>query len=273
MKASIPFSQVLRIKRICLKTTDFEHIFQELKERLLNQGYNKKSIDQQLSKVKTIDRNELLKEKTHDKESQNKTPLVLTYNRFLPNINNVVWKQWSILNICKTLQGLFQEGPATAFKRNRNLKELIRSNCIKNGKVKRAKSTFTTGKCSRCLSKTGNLWCIQLASTMTCISQQVKRKFKIYHKVNCKSEYVIYLMECTLCNRQYVDKAETALNIRLNNHRRDTKDPNAILACRHFQQQGRNFNCHAKFIIIGTLVNTSSSKDILRERLIQRKNF
>ena len=191
----------------------------------------------------------------------------------MPNISNIVRKHWSILNICKTVQGLFQEGPITAFKRNRNLKELIRSNCIENGKVKRVKSTLTTGKCSPCLSKTGNLWCIQLASTMTCISQQAKRKFKIYQKVNCKSEYVIYLMECTLCNKQYVDKAETALNIRLNNHRKDTKDPNAILACRHFQQQGHNFNSHAKFIIIGKLVNTSSSKDILRERSIQRKNF
>ena len=102
---------------------------------------------------------------------------------------------------------------------------------------------------------------------------QTKRKFKIYHKVNCKSEYVIYLMECTVCNKQYAGKAETAFNIRLNNHRKDTEDPSPILACRHFQQQGHNFNCHAKFIIIDKLVNTSSSKDILRERLIQRENF
>ena len=66
------------------------------------------------------------------------------------------------------------------------------------------------------------------------ISQQTERKFKIYHKVNSKSEYAIHLMECTLCNKQYVGKAETTFNIRLNNHRKDTKDTNAILACRHF---------------------------------------
>ena len=82
MKTSIPFSQALRIKVICSKTTDFEYHLQELKERLVSQGYNKIYIDQQFSKIKTIDRNELLKEKTHDKEVQNKTPLVLTYNRF-----------------------------------------------------------------------------------------------------------------------------------------------------------------------------------------------
>ena len=74
-------------------------------------------------------------------------------------------------------------------------------------------------------------------------------------------------MECTLCNKQYVGKAEIAFNIRLNNHRKDTKNPNTILACRHFQQQGHNFNSHAKFIIIDKLGNTASYKDILRERL------
>ena len=75
-------------------------------------------------------------------------------------------------------------------------------------------------------------------------------------------------MECTLCNKKYLRKAETVFNIRLNNHRKDTKDLNSMLACRHFLQQG-----HAKFIILGKLVNASSSKDILRERLIQRENF
>ena len=178
MKTSIPYSQALRIKSICSKTTDFEHHLQELKERLVSQGYNKNSIDQQFSKVKTIDRHELVKEKTHDKETQNKTPLLLTYNRFLPNMSNIVQKHWNILIISRTLQGLFQEEPFKVFKRNRNLKKQIGSNCMENGKVKRAKNTFTIGKYSPYLSKTSQL-----------------------HKVNCKSEYVIYLMECTLCNK------------------------------------------------------------------------
>ena len=89
---------------------------QELKERLVNQGYNKVFIDQKFSKVKKIDRNELLKEKPHDKEAQNKTPLVLTYNHFLPIISNIVRTHWNILNISRTLQGLFQEEPIMALK-------------------------------------------------------------------------------------------------------------------------------------------------------------
>ena len=46
-------------------------------------------------------------------------------------------------------------------------------------------------------------------------------------------------------------------NIRLNNHREVTKKP--ILACKHFQQQGHNFNKQAKFIIVDKLVNFGSS--------------
>ena len=40
---------------------------------------------------------------THGKETQNKTPLVLTYNRFLPNISNIVQKHWNIPNTSRTL--------------------------------------------------------------------------------------------------------------------------------------------------------------------------
>ena len=105
------------------------------------------------------------------------------------------------------------------------------------------------------------------------MSQQAKQEFNIFFKLNCKSEYVIYLMECILCKMQYVGKAETAFNLRLNNHRKDTKKSNSILACKHFQEQGHNFNKYAKFIIINKLVNLKSSKEALREMLVIRENF
>ena len=113
----------------------------------------------------------------------------------------------------------------------------------------------------------------ELTSRTTFISQRTKRKFNINHKVDCKVEYFIYLKECRLSNKQYVRKPETAFNIRLNNHRKDTKNQNAIPACRDFKQQGHNFNCHAKFKLLDKLVNTFSSKEILHKCLIQRENF
>ena len=59
----------------------------------------------------------------------------------------------------------------------------------------------------------------------------------------------------------------------MNNHRKDVKDPKAILADKHFQKNGHRFNEQARFTIIDSLTNTNVEKKILRERLIQRKNF
>ena len=74
-----------------------------------------------------------------------------------------------------------------------------------------------------------------------------------------------YLMECIICNLQYVGKNDTPFNIRLNNHRKDVKDPKAILADKHFQKNSHRFNEHAWFMIIDRLANTNLDKEILRE--------
>ena len=48
-------------------------------------------------------------------------------------------------------------------------------------------------------------------------------------------------------------EAETLFDLRTNNHRKDTRKPESILANKHFQQKGHNFNKHKKFIIIVNL--------------------
>ena len=79
-------------------------------------------------------------------------------------------------------------------------------------------------------------------------------------------------MECILCNKQCVGKAETHFNIRLNNLQKDGKKVDTIMACKHFQQESRNFNKHAVFTIIDQLTSTSKLKkfspsDLLKESI------
>ena len=114
------------------------------------------------------------------------------------------------------------------------------------------------------------LCCRQLISSSAFKSQQTNKSYTIFHEVSCSSAYIIYLTECTLCKKQYVRKSETSLNIRLNNHCKDVKRPDAILACRCFQEKKHVLNKQAKFIIRDKLTNTIKSKDILCQRLIER---
>lgn len=93
------------------------------------------------------------------------------------------------------------------------------------------------------------------------------------YNVNFKTEYVVFLLECFLCNLEYIGKNETPLNFRLNNRRKELKDPKEMLAHKHFQKSGHKFNEHARFTIIDRLTKTKLDKEILKESLIQRENF
>ena len=66
-------------------------------------------------------------------------------------------------------------------------------------------------------------------------------------------------MKCKLCKKQDVRKAEDNFSIRLDNHRKDIKRPDAILACKYFQNKSHVFNKHTTFITIDQLTNTIKS--------------
>ena len=63
-------------------------------------------------------------------------PLLLTFNKTLPNIKNVNDKHWYILSINEKLQKVFDIRPLFIdYRRNNNLHQLIRGNHIFKNKV------------------------------------------------------------------------------------------------------------------------------------------
>ena len=182
-------------------------------------------------------------------------------------------KHWHLLHINPNLAEIFQNLPILAFRRNKNLRDIIGTKLIENCKVKRKFTNKIQGKCTPCLAKNRTLCCKQVVHTTTFRSNQTNRIFQIYHNLNCKSKYVIYLLECTKCKIQYVGKAETEFNIRLNNHQKDVWKPDAIPASRHFSGKNHNFNTHAKFLLIEQIRHIDIDKEKNKERLKQRENF
>ena len=89
-----------------------------------------------------------------------------------------------------------------------------------------------------------------MKTTTTFNNQPTNKTWKIFHNTNCDAEYVIYLMECIICYLQFADKNKTPFKIRLNNHRKDVKDPKARLGDKHFEKNGHRFNEPARFTIM-----------------------
>ena len=82
-----------------------------------------------------MDRKKLLEEKA--KKQSNRIPLVLTYNRTLPNVKRAISNNWNLLHINQKFKDVFQEPPILAFRRNRNLYDLLGCKNIVDGKLER----------------------------------------------------------------------------------------------------------------------------------------
>ena len=131
----------------------------------------------------------------------------------------MIQKHLNLLEIKESLKEIFNCQTLTAFRQNKNLKELMGSNKIEKNKTrKRQIQKLKPGKCSPFLTNIKSFCCKQVRKTTSFKSQQTKKMHKIFHNINCASSYVIYLIEFILCSKQYVGKAETSFDIRLHNH-------------------------------------------------------
>ena len=91
-------------------------------------------------------------------------------------------------------------------------------------------------------------------------SQQTTKINKIFRI------FVINLMECILCNKKYIGKAEKSFNINLNNSRKDIRKGNMIMTSKHLKQESHNLNKNAKSTITDQLMNTFKCKELLTQK-------
>ena len=113
---------------------------------------------------------------------------------------------------------------------------------------------------------------LQVQNAHSFRSQQNGRIFTIFHQLNCKSDSVIYFLECK-CRIQYLGKAESDFDLRLNNHRKNVYKANAIPASRHFAMKVHIYNRDASFIIIEQICKRTLTKETKKNLLQQRENF
>ena len=133
LKSSNPYSQALRLKAICSTSTEFDKNCAIIRQKFLDRQYEEEVLDEQIKKVDRIERKELFTCKKNN--NTNRILLSITYNRTLPNISKIVNRNWNILQINTKFHGVFQATSMIAFKRSKNLQEIIGGYTVKQGKV------------------------------------------------------------------------------------------------------------------------------------------
>ena len=113
----------------------------------MKRGYDEEKTKSEINRAAALDKRTLRVYK--EKENTNRTPLVVTYDKRLPQIKEVLDETWNILQINPSESRKFVEKPLVCFKRNKNLRDILGQTRIKNNKVVRKKPE-TKGRCTPC---------------------------------------------------------------------------------------------------------------------------
>ena len=270
-KEAIAYGQALRLRRICTEDNDFWEAAERLKTDLTKRGYDEEKTKHEINRAAALDKRTLRVYK--EKENTNRTPLVVTYDKRLPQIKEVLDETWNILQINPSESRKFVEKPLVCFKRNKNLRDILGQTRIKNNKVVRKKPE-SKGRCTPCRGRADAKCCTHMVNTNFFTDKSRKKRFEIRQRTGCKSTNAIYLAFCDKCNReQYVGKLESQqANRRINKHRNDVKRDDAIAIDKHFREPGHTFD-DFRIIIIEEIADKTMTKEQARHTLLRREDF
>ena len=98
---------------------------------------------------------------------------------------------------------------------------------------------------ARITSKCGRPGCLTcpIFEEKNCITSTVTHeRFSISTRMTCSSSHLIYIIRCTVCNKQYVGETIRPLHVRMNGHREkflSTVDsPDRYMIYKHFDEHG-----------------------------------
>ena len=79
----------------------------------------------QISRAKSIPRNDTLKENSPEIKKPDRVPFITTYNPALLNIHKVLRQKQPSLHSTERLHDIFKETPVVAYRRSPNLRDLL----------------------------------------------------------------------------------------------------------------------------------------------------
>ena len=221
-KDSIPYSQLLRIRRICSHDLDFLFHSLVILGHFSRRGYPLIALAKTLRRAACLSRSDLL--------SNTSTPLpaitttrkifcVLTHNKHSPPVKTYVERHWPLLGRREATRCLTDTEVIYSHKRPPNLKDLL-----VRAKLPTTHPSFETPTC-KAVNRTCK-YCPLLNTSGSFTHPQTGRTHKTKYNISCQTNNVVYLLECNQCHILYVGQTKNAIMKRIYQHTRDIKIKN-----------------------------------------------
>ena len=220
-KTSLPYSQFLRIRRICTRQEDFEVNARKMVKYFLDRGYPQELITSSLAKAQNQDRSELLTPKNTDLSQPTKNDslfAISTYHPSFDGLKTTINTHWDYLTRNMTTRSIHTQRKIFGYRRPKNLRDIL-----VQAKMKPIRAvTRTTPKCNRAQCR----YCKTLDVTGKITDPFSKRSYITRYNVTCLSQNLVYAIQCTRCSHIYVGQTKRQLKKRLYEHFRDIETAN-----------------------------------------------
>ena len=207
---SIPYSQFLRVRRICSKDDEYRKLSFKLAAHFIGRGYPRNIVLESRLKVQQRNRDDLLFGINEKQPKKERITFPITFHQKNNEVVKIIKRNFSVLENNPETQSIFKDKfPMIAFKKDKILKDiLVRSSLNKSVNA-------GTIKCSRPRCVT----CKHICDEKVVVGPT--GYFSVHQSFSFMSSGLVYCIRCTKCGELYVGETGRQLSERFREHRRD----------------------------------------------------
>ncbi|KAJ8031993.1 hypothetical protein HOLleu_25387 [Holothuria leucospilota] len=231
-KNSIPYSQLLRLRRICGDDKTFESRSKEMAEFFWQRGYPEEIIGKGLKRASSLTQLQVLERKETCNNAR--IPLVMKCNMTTKHIAKAIIDNTEILLADHTTHRIFGTNPVIlAYKREKSLRDhLVRSALPSPENISPCTTSFRRPRCNTCDH-------VILGENVT----GPKAVWYVKEKFTCISSNIIYALSCSRCGQLYIGETKRRLADRVTEHLHSIRIQTAGLPITaHFNSPGHTID-------------------------------
>ena len=219
---SLPYSQLVCLKRICTRPEDYTRHSVELMKHFQSRGYPKTILNAAKTKSAHLTQKDLIdaqKPKEPNPGNLDTTYLVNTFRPCKNSLTETIRKNWDILGRSKTTKSLYRSNLVTSYKRPKNIRDyLVKARTNFNPDTTSNLKIENTMKNRNECTKSNCKYCKMISKSGEIDNQSTKRRVITKHNVTCNSSNLIYCISCDQCNIKYIGQTKRKIKERLREH-------------------------------------------------------
>ncbi len=261
---AIPYSQFLRVRRICSTEFLFLKRAQEMAFYFQQRNYPHTLVHNALLRAWRLDRTVLLSNNTTLVPDAKPLVLITTHHPHGNPLIPIIRYNWDLLSKNSSTRWLFDQGFKTGLRRTPNLRDLlVRAKLNSSKKASTPKAPTRLHTCGRATCR----YCNRINHSGKLLSPFDKSVWNTLINVNCNSNNLIYAIQCKQCSLLYVGQTSNAIKNRFNNHFYDiTKKPTTFVS-KHYNLTNHSRLDDVEIFILDFIKTPSGSPASKQERL------